>query len=190
MKSPLSIYQALIKSKKIIPDAHQIKTIELLQKLFVDLQSYKPPLLINIDQVKKFHTQQNEMLSPDFAWIKQSEASLIDKLGNALSFRQKSITPAIKTGPKGLYLYGSVGTGKTMIMDMFYNSLDIDRKRRCHFHQFMQDVHKRIHIIRKDKNATDPIPTIADELTNAAWLVCFDEMQVTDITDVFIESHV
>lgn len=90
-------------------------------------------------------------------------------------------------GPRGLYLYGDVGTGKTMTMDLFYNTINSPRKRRVHFHAFMQDVHRRIHKLRVQKGVTyDPIPIIATELTNDAWLLCFDELQVTDITDAMI----
>ena len=93
----------------------------------------------------------------------------------------------LKKGPKGIYLYGSVGTGKTMMMDLFYESIQTDRKRRVHFHAFMQDVHKKVHLLRvKDKLTSDPIPWIADDLINSAWLLCFDELQVTDITDAMI----
>ncbi|TPX51060.1 hypothetical protein SeLEV6574_g00529 [Synchytrium endobioticum] len=87
-------------------------------------------------------------------------------------------------GPRGLYLWGDVGTGKTMTMDLFYSSCLIERKRRVHFHAFMQDVHRRVHQLRITKGiGTDPIPFIADELASNAWLLCFDELQVTDITD-------
>ncbi|ORY50718.1 AFG1-like ATPase [Rhizoclosmatium globosum] len=81
-------------------------------------------------------------------------------------------------GPKGLYLHGDVGTGKTLTMDMFYHSLDIPRKRRVHFHAFMQDVHRRVHQLRKDKGVSyDPTPLIAQELANDAWVLCFDELK-------------
>jgi protein AFG1 len=74
-----------------------------------------------------------------------------------------------------------------MTMDLFFNTLDIKRKRRVHFHAFMLDVHRRVHQLRHNRNITyDPIPHVAQELTNDAWLLCFDELQVTDITDAMI----
>ena len=90
--------------------------------------------------------------------------------------------------PQGLYIYGEVGRGKSMLMDLFYETVAVDRKRRVHFHDFMQDVHDRMHRFRKTKSKddADPIPPIARDLANDAWLLCFDEMQVTDITDAMI----
>lgn len=92
------------------------------------------------------------------------------------------------TPPLGLYIYGEVGRGKSMLMDLFYETIDIENKRRVHFHDFMQDVHERMHRFRqtKKKDDADPIPPIAKDLADNAWLLCFDEMQVTDITDAMI----
>ncbi|MGO4571925.1 cell division protein ZapE [Microvirga sp. 2TAF3] len=95
------------------------------------------------------------------------------------------------TPPKGLYIWGSVGRGKTMLMDLFFESLPVQRKRRVHFHAFMADVHERIHNWRTGlKNGTvkgdDPIAPVADALAKEAWVLCFDEFTVTDIADAMI----
>jgi cell division protein ZapE len=92
---------------------------------------------------------------------------------------------------KGLYLYGDVGRGKTMLMDLFYEASPVARKRRVHFHEFMLDVHERIHAIRQtmklgDNAGADPIELAAIELAREAWLLCFDEFHVTDIADAMI----
>jgi cell division protein ZapE len=89
---------------------------------------------------------------------------------------------------KGLYVYGEVGRGKTMMMDLFYESSAIKRKRRVHFHEFMADVHERIHAYRQDKDngEHDPIVRAAAEIADESWLLCFDEFHVTDITDAMI----
>ncbi|CAN1526480.1 COG1485 Predicted ATPase [Rhabdaerophilaceae bacterium] len=92
---------------------------------------------------------------------------------------------------KGLYLWGSVGRGKTMLMDLFYDQLAVRRKRRAHFHAFMADVHARIHDYRQALKAGtikggDPIGPVADALSEEAWVLCFDEFSVTDIADAMI----
>src|SRR5262249_12668081 len=95
-------------------------------------------------------------------------------------------------GPlKGLYIYGEVGRGKTMLMDLFFAASPVVRKRRVHFHEFMVDVHERIHDWRQRRSrgeisGEDPITPVAAALAAEAWLLCFDEFHVTDIADAMI----
>ncbi len=89
---------------------------------------------------------------------------------------------------KGLYLWGSVGCGKSMLMDLFYHSLPITTKKRVHFHAFMQEVHAHFHTYRHHKNP-DPLKMFADELAENCTVLCFDELQVHDITDAMILSR-
>jgi cell division protein ZapE len=95
-------------------------------------------------------------------------------------------------GPiKGLYIHGDVGRGKTMLMDLFFAASAVQRKRRAHFHEFMADVHERVHSFRQKIKSgeianDDPIALTAAALAEDAWLLCFDEFHVTDIADAMI----
>jgi len=98
--------------------------------------------------------------------------------------------------PRGMYVYGEVGRGKTMLMDLFYETLPARGKRRAHFHAFMGDVHDRIFKERQaqkagdrkaaDRKTTDPIAPVAAALADEARVLCFDEFHVTDIADAMI----
>ena len=92
---------------------------------------------------------------------------------------------------KGLYIWGSVGRGKTMLMDMFFDAVPLAQKRRVHFHSFMAEVHAGIHAWRQRKKTggvkgEDPIAPVAEKLAGEAQLLCFDEFSVTDIADAMI----
>src|SRR3546814_11985897 len=83
----------------------------------------------------------------------------------------------------------SVGTGKSMLMDLFFRSAPIERKRRVHFHAFMQEVQDRLHALRQDpanKDKADPLPIIGAELAEEDGMHCFDEFHVVNIADAMI----
>jgi cell division protein ZapE len=128
-------------------------------------------------------------LSPDDA--QRAAADAFDRLKAALeayggskrrlfSFGRSAVDP-----PRGLYLHGSVGRGKTMLMDLFFASVRFSPKRRSHFHEFMSEVHDRIAVARKSSEG-DPLPRVAGDIARASALLCFDELHVTDIADAMI----
>jgi len=93
--------------------------------------------------------------------------------------------------PRGVYIFGAVGRGKTMLMDMFFDAVETPLRRRAHFHAFMADVHARLHAWRQARkrgeiSGEDPIAPVAAELARETSLLCFDEFSVRDIADAMI----
>ncbi|CAL1700466.1 unnamed protein product [Somion occarium] len=166
--TPLEQYFKLVESGTLKPDDHQTRIVQKLQRLHDELVTYKPPAI------------------PPSA--SSSSPTLISRLFSRGPTHAISVPP--EQVPQGLYLYGDVGTGKTMLMDLFYNTLPshVKRKRRVHFHAFMIDVHKRLHAAKRMLGARggDPIGPVARDLASEAYVLCFDEFQVTDIADAMI----
>ncbi len=108
------------------------------------------------------------------------------KITNLISsFFSKNILKKNFLFDRGVYLHGGVGTGKTMIMNLFFESLDISKKRRVHFHEFMHEFHKKTKIVRSIKNK-DPLKRLCNDIAKEYKVLCFDEFQIFDITDAMI----
>ncbi|CAE6531325.1 unnamed protein product [Rhizoctonia solani] len=161
--TPTEKYNELVSTGILRDDPHQRAVVGYLQALHDELRAFNPP------HHTEAHTNPKSLFSRLFSTSASSAATAT-------------------TSPKGLYLYGDVGTGKSMLMDMFYDTLPSDvRKRRVHFHAFMVDVHKAIHASKAGgAGDKDPIPGVARDLARNTAVLCFDEFQVTDIVDAMI----
>jgi cell division protein ZapE len=122
-------------------------------------------------------------LRPDPA--QENAVRKLNQLARALT-RKRGFSLFRRAAPKGLYLWGNVGRGKTLLMDFFFEEAAVAKKHRAHFNSFMVDVHARIHAERQRAGSSDPIPVVARDLAADARLLCFDEFQVTDVADAMI----
>lgn len=161
MSDPLSQYTNMLTAGELKPDGHQQQIVDKLQNLHMTLMGYE-------DRVA-------------------AKKSFVGKMFGGRK------APAV---PKGIYVHGDVGRGKSMIMDLFFESAPVTAKRRVHFHAFMLEIHKAIHewrymaskerIALHGTDADDPIPPLSAKIAKSSLLLCFDEFQVSDVTDAMI----
>lgn len=186
--TPLQEYNTQVKLGKLRDDPFQRNILSSLTKFHKVLTRYHAPELtpLSIDNLI------NKPKSSDWT------IKLLNKITFNIFHRSTIVASAAAADcktPKGIYLYGDVGSGKTMLMDLFYRTIPPHlTKKRIHFHQFMQDVHKRSHELLieyqrkadKDTKNIDTIPLLANEIAQNARVLCFDEFQVTDVADAMI----
>ena len=167
---PIQEYDLRVASGRLRNDEHQRGIIQSLQHLHEELRHYDAPPIAH----------------PTLESLKPSK-SLFSFFGSS---PKKAPIGAIPGNlPRGLYLYGDVGCGKTMLMDLFYDTLprNVRSKTRIHFHNFMQDVHKRLHKMKLQYgNDIDAVPFVAAEIAEQGSVLCFDEFQCTDVADAMI----
>lgn len=197
-------YDALVTENKLIYDEKQYKLLNLLDKLEAALADYK-----GIPPPSPLPSPPPSPAQPPSATTPPSSTShdtspLNSSTPNSHPTPTPTPTPPISPPIrriKGVYVYGEVGCGKTLAMDMFFNHSKVTKKRRVHFHKFMLDVHKRIHQRKQEllhkfgrdvninlSSERDAITYVAHGLADEALLLCFDEFQVTDIVDALILS--
>lgn len=164
-------YDARVESGRLRNDEHQRTIIQFLEDLHVMLSKYEQP----------------PVQPPEIEELKPKK-SFFSFFSSAQSSRPP-LSPIPESLPKGLYMYGDVGSGKTMLMDLFYDTLppNIKKKTRIHFHAFMQSVHKDLHKMKMHHgNEVDAIPYVAAGIAERSSVLCFDEFQCTDVADAMI----
>lgn len=150
---PVQALEALLASGEMRPDPTQRAAVERLDDLARRIDGYAPK-------------------------EKPASGGFLKRFGLGAPTHKEFLAPQ-----RGLYIFGPVGRGKSMLMDLFFDHARVARKRRVHFHAFMQDVQKLAHARRRSGHDGDPIPDIAAEVAHSAWLLCFDEFQVDNIAD-------
>lgn len=168
---PLNEYDERVHSRQLRDDDHQRGIIQALHDLHDMLKDYRAPKVVH----------------PSIESLRPLSRSLLGSLFHRNPPRRRTELPP--NLPKGLYMYGDVGSGKTMLMDMFYDTLphNITSKTRIHFHNFMQDVHKRLHVIKMQHGTDlDAIQYVAADIAEKGSVLCFDEFQCTDVADAMI----
>ena len=178
-----SVYSSKVAEGELDFDENQFKLIKLLNKISTHL-------------VEK--EEKSRILSLEVPVMEDAVAP------TTITGENTSVTVPVEqleVRARGLYIYGDVGIGKTVVMDMFYDNCDITAKKRVHFHQFMLDIHNRIHLYKKGllakygrdiqlnmSSERDAVTQVAELIASECRLLCFDEFQVTDICDAMILS--
>jgi protein AFG1 len=171
-RGPLAEYDDRVVAGRLKDDPHQRGIIESLQHLHDELRYYKAPPVIH----------------PTAESLQPPKKSVFGRFFGKKE-QEKPKQEIADDLPRGLYLYGDVGSGKTMLMDLFYDTLPakVTSKTRIHFHNFMQDIHKRLHVFKMEYgNDFDGIPFIAADIAEKGNVLCFDEFQCTDVADAMI----
>ncbi|WP_197472458.1 cell division protein ZapE [Oleiphilus sp. HI0067] len=182
-------YELMVDAGEVRRDDAQVALAAKLDDLHESLASLPPVPLLTDEQIESSRSSSRPLL-------------LARSMASAQSFlRKKFHLWSFGLPPRGIYIHGPVGVGKSFLMDLFYALVNVfddsrcnnDRfkhakitKRRVHFHEFMLDVHHRIFVYKQKHPRGDAIPIIAQQLAQEAQLLCFDEFQVTDVADAMI----
>lgn len=151
------------------------------------LQPQKHPLLIYEQCVREGKLRDDDAQKQVIAKLQQLYDSLTSPKRGLLRRLLRKNSPS-----RNLYIWGAVGRGKSLLMDMFYDALPLVHKRRIHFHAFMQEVHAATHIWRQEieykKLKVELLAAVANEIASKSRILCLDELQVTDVADAMILS--
>lgn len=185
----IEYYEGLVRSGTLKEDGQQIEALHKLGQLQTVLQGYSNSIYLTPPKPKPKVEEEAKLSKGKDPKLRKANSE-----GDAATEEEEPPPPPPPPPPQGFYIHGDVGTGKTMVMDMFYSHVDHSRKKRVHFNSFMLDIHKRIHRRKQSlpkrrlgKMFTyDPISPVAMEISSETCVLCFDEFQVTDIADAMI----
>ncbi|MFT8717966.1 cell division protein ZapE [Acetobacter sp.] len=167
---PFALYEERVADGKLRRDPDQERVARRLDRLWQELKNYHPAPPRPAEEKKGF--------------LAKVARKLPHRVSELLGQGDENADIDV---PRGVYIVGRVGRGKTMLMDLFFSCVSMQKKQRIHFLTFMQEVHQRIRAL-KDANPgmSDPIPPLAQTIARDATLLCFDEFQINDIADAMI----
>jgi len=192
-EGPLFDYISRVQSNQLEADSHQARIAEKLQSLHEHLRDYEPPSLEYLDDLKRRQDERDARVeAKKREWVKANYSKQDVDL-NSLTFPDfEAEEPLEETfeAPPGFYMFGPVGCGKTMLMDLFFESMPTEKKMRVHFSTFVLLLQSEMNKwrVRKNDEEMSPIESVARGLLSKSWLICFDEIQHSDFgTTVVLE---
>lgn len=202
------VISQLVETGQLHRDVAQERAARRLTKLEGALTNYDNKQLVNYyeerDKIEILETLRRENMAKekDRDATETESHSGTDAAGSskdAETTELEFLPPPEVQIPRGLYIFGEVGTGKSMLMDTFFAQIPISKKRRVHFHAFLQEMHQRIHSLKQDdlkqkgrnfhidtSKINNPVIRVAKQLASEVSVLCFDELQVTDVADAMM----
>ena len=201
--SPKAVYRAMVEAGQLRSDDRQEAALVHLQRLYDELLEWKPPVQLPPPPPPKakvwrgpqfdkygqptgggamYTGVDNQESSPSPSiWSRVSSMFSGSRDGDdrGAAASTEPVLSNLSSVPQGVYMHGGVGCGKSLLMDTFFDCapLDASRKRRVHFHEFMLEIHKRMHELRQiNPEMGDPVPYVAHDISTATNLICFVRM--------------
>lgn len=175
---PVEVYRLRVQKGVLKKDAMQEQAVALLEELHHDMIRYVAERREKVAAARAFSSRPSSS-SGGGGWF----SSLLS------APPAPAPTAALIEAPRSLYMYGSTGCGKTYLLDLFFENVPVQAKRRIHFHSFMVNMHKRLHVLKDSsrvKAGANVVELLAQEILEESLLICFDEFQVTDIADAML----